>query len=156
MRVAPLSIADRAPWERLARGYKEFYHTPTTPAEYDAAWGRLLRGGDVHGLGASVEGALVGIAHYVLHASTWTERVCYLQDLFTAPEARGRGVGRALIEGVASRARARGATRFYWLTREDNAVARTLYDRVAVCHGFVRYDYPLPVVPVEEVARIGA
>ena len=156
MRVAPLSAADRAAWERLARGYKQFYQTPASDADYDAAWGRLLRSGEVHGLGASVDGALVGIAHYVFHASTWTERVCYLQDVFTAPAARGRGVGRALIESVASRSRARGATRFYWLTHEDNATARALYDRVATYHGFVRYDYSLPVTPAEGILRVGA
>jgi GNAT superfamily N-acetyltransferase len=69
--------------------------------------------------------------------------VCYLQDLFTVPEARGRGVARALIAHVAEAARAAGARRYYWLTQEHNTTARALYDRVAAFHGFIRYDHPV-------------
>ena len=143
IRVAPLQAEDRAPWEVLARGYKEFYATPTTDEEYEAAWRRLLAGDGAFGLGAKVDGELVGIAHFLFHTSTWAPTVCYLQDLFTAPASRGRGVARLLIEAVAERARSRGATRFYWLTQEHNATARALYDRVARYRGFIRYDYPL-------------
>ena len=69
--------------------------------------------------------------------------VCYLQDLFVDVAVRGYGVARALIERVAEAATERGAPRFYWLTAADNAVARTLYDKVAQYKGFVRYDHPL-------------
>ena len=143
IRVAPLQAEDRAPWEVLARGYKEFYATPTTDEEYEAAWRRLIAGDGAFGLGAKVDGELVGIAHFLFHTSTWAPTVCYLHDLFTAPASRGRGVARLLIEAVAERARSRGATRFYWLTQEHNATARALYDRVARYRGFIRYDYPL-------------
>ncbi len=85
----------------------------------------------------------MGIAHYLFHASAWAERVCYLQDLFVAPEARGKGAARALIEAVADAAREGGAARYYWLTQEHNATARALYDRVARFRGFIRYDYPI-------------
>ena len=139
--VAPLLPADREPWQALARGYKSFYETPTTEAEYEAAWQRLMSGADVHGLGVKREGELLGIAHFLFHASAWAESVCYLQDLFTAPRARGQGVARTLIEAVAQQARERGAARYYWLTQEHNAVARTLYDKVARHNGFIRYDY---------------
>lgn len=142
--VRPLLASDRAAWEPLARGYKIFYNTPTSDAEFDAAWQRLMTGRAVHGLGAWLNGELVGIAHFLFHASTWAECTCYLQDLFTAPEVRGRGVARALIEAVAGRAAAQGAARYYWLTQEHNATARALYDRVAKFNGFIRYDHPLP------------
>lgn len=141
--VAPLTPADRADWQRLAEGYKAFYATPTTPAEYDAAWSRLMTRDIAYGLGATIEGRLVGIVHYLFHAGTWTDRIGYLQDLFTDEAARGRGVARALIEAVADDSRARGATRLYWLTQSHNATARALYDQVAVHRGFIRYDYPL-------------
>jgi GNAT superfamily N-acetyltransferase len=141
--IAPLAPADRAAWEVLARGYKAFYNTPTSEAEYDAAWKRLLAREGHFGLAAHLDGRLVGIAHYLFHNSTWSETVCYLQDLFTAPEARGKGVARALIEAIAAEARARGAARYYWLTQDHNATARALYDRVARHNGFLRYDYPI-------------
>jgi GNAT superfamily N-acetyltransferase len=143
LRIAPLEPADRAAWEPLARGYKAFYKTAVTPEEVDAAWARVLRRHEVFGLGAKEDGTLVGIAHYLLHASAWAERVCYLQDLFVAADARGKGVARALIEAVAVAARAGGATRYYWHTQENNATARALYDRVARFKGFIRYDHPI-------------
>jgi ribosomal protein S18 acetylase RimI-like enzyme len=144
MHIAPLGLADRADWEKLARGYKHFYGTPTTDAEFDVAWHRLLGQDGVFGLGARVDGELVGIAHYLFHTGVWTPSICYLQDLYTAPSARGKGVARALIDAVATAAQKGGAARFYWLTQEQNTVARILYDKIASNRGFVRYDYPLP------------
>jgi GNAT superfamily N-acetyltransferase len=145
--IAPLAPADRQAWERLARGYKEFYRTPTTDAEYDAAWKRIVSQGTVLGIGAKQDGALLGIAHYLFHGSAWADRVCYLQDLFVAPHARGKGIARALIEAVAAAAREAGAARCYWQTKEDNATARALYDKVARFSGFIRYDYPMSPAP---------
>ena len=141
--VGPLQEDDRAEWEVLARGYKAFYRTELPDAAYEETWRRLMAGDRIYGLGARLGGKLVGIAHYLFHAQTWTPDCCYLQDLFTADDARGRGVATALIEAVAEDARRRGATRFYWLTKEDNRTARALYDRIAAWKGFLRYDYPL-------------
>jgi len=147
LQIAPLAVADRLPWEALARGYKAFYETEVSPSEYETAWQRLLHHEntreDVFGLGAHLDGRLVGITHYLFHTSAWAPRVCYLQDLFTAPELRGRGVARALIAAVGDAARAANASRCYWLTHETNAVARTLYDKVAKFQGFIRYELPL-------------
>lgn len=141
--VRPLRGGDRAAWEPLARGYKAFYETPTSDAAFDEAWRRLVNEDGVYGLGAWHDGRMVGIAHYLFHGNTWEPLVCYLQDLFTAPDARGKGVGRALIEAVAEDARRRGATRYYWLTQDGNRTARALYDKVARYKGFIRYDFPL-------------
>jgi GNAT superfamily N-acetyltransferase len=94
---------DRASWEVLARGYKAFYKTETSPAEYETTWNRLLQRDDVFGIGAKTDGRLIGIAHYLFHTSAWATRICYLQDLFVAPEVRGKGTARALIEAVAWR-----------------------------------------------------
>jgi GNAT superfamily N-acetyltransferase len=141
--VRPLQPADRAEWEALARGYRQFYNTPTSDAEFDTAWRRLLAGDGIDGLGAVVDGRVVGIAHFLFHSSTWAPSVCYLQDLFTTPELRRGGIARRLIEAVAAEARQRGATRYYWLTQDSNSVARGLYDQVGRFAGFLRYDYDL-------------
>ena len=141
--IAPLDQRDRARWEVLARGYKTFYKTVIPDADYEIAWQRLVTHDRVAGLGARLDGELVGIAHYLFHTSVWAPTVCYLQDLFVDPGVRGRGVARALIEAVGTEARAGGASRYYWTTQDHNATARTLYDKVAKHNGFIRYDYPL-------------
>lgn len=141
--IAPLQPGDRAEWEVLARGYKAFYEDPVADRVYDAVWARLMDDGPIHGLAVRSNRAMIGIVHYLFHAHTWHGESCYLQDLFTAPEARGKGVARALIDAVGVEAKARNAASLYWLTKHDNARARALYDRVARNKGFIRYDYPL-------------
>jgi GNAT superfamily N-acetyltransferase len=143
VQIARFHAEARGDWEILARAYKQFYNTPTTDAEYVQAWGRLLNDDGVHGLGAYLDGRMVGCAHYLFHTGTWVQTVCYLQDLYVLPEVRRQGVARALVEAVAAQARERRAERYYWLTQEHNKTARSLYDKVARCGGFLRYDYPL-------------
>jgi GNAT superfamily N-acetyltransferase len=142
--VEALIESDRAAWERLAQGYKAFYGTQLTDESYARTWLRLRRADGIAGLGARLDDELVGFTHFLYHAGTWSPCACYLEDLFVAPAARGRGVGRALIEAVAAQAVAAGARRLYWLTQDHNAVARALYDKVARASGFVEYEYPLP------------
>jgi GNAT superfamily N-acetyltransferase len=139
--IRRLEPRDRAGWEVLARGYKDFDEKVVPPAGYDEAWQRLLAGTEVHGLGAWLDGHLVGIVHYLFHAAVWSADYCYLQDLFVDSAARGRGVARALIERVATEAH--GCGRLYWTAKQDNSVARALYDKVARFNGFIRYEYPL-------------
>lgn len=141
--IAPLAPGDRAEWEVLARGYKAFYRTEHPDERYDETWRQLMAGEAIHGLGARLGGRLIGIAHYLFHAQTWSADVCYLQDLFTAEAARGQGVATALIGAVAAAARGHGAGKLYWLTKKDNVRARALYERIARFKGFLRYDYPL-------------
>jgi GNAT superfamily N-acetyltransferase len=141
--IGPLRPEDRAAWEVLARGYKAFYQESEPDEAYEQTWRRLAAGTELHGLGARLDGRLVGIAHYFFHPAVWSGEACYLQDLFTDEAARGRGAARALIEAVAAAARERGADRFYWHTQESNARARVLYDKVARFTGFIRYAYPL-------------
>ena len=94
----------------------------------------------MHALVAEDAGQLLGLAHYLFHRSTtMLGPSCYLQDLFTVAAARGKGVGKALIEGVAGQARAAGALRLYWQTHETNQTAMRLYDQVADRSGFVVY-----------------
>nr|WP_228530608.1 MULTISPECIES: GNAT family N-acetyltransferase [Myxococcaceae] len=89
---------------------------------------------------AEASGSLLGLAHALLHRSTLQlVPSCYLQDLFTAPAARGKGVARALIQAVHDEAARLGCRRLYWQTHETNATARALYDQVATRSGFIVY-----------------
>ena len=139
--VRPLRPDEREAWEPLWQGFLRFYKAKVPREVTDRTWQRLHDPLEpMHVLGAFARGRLVGIVHYIFHRSTWTVgNYCYLQDLFTAEEARGKGAGRALIEAVYARAREAGASRVYWLTQEGNATARALYDQVADRPGFIQY-----------------
>ena len=139
--VRPLRLDERSAWEPLWQGYLSFYGAAIAPATTDATWSRLHDPAEpMHVLGGFDARDLLGIVHYIFHRSTWTTGdYCYLQDLFTVEAARGRGVGRALIEAVYDRAADAGASRVYWLTQESNAPARALYDQVADRPGFIQY-----------------
>ena len=136
-----IEARDRAGWEPLWKGYQTFYKTEIPAATTDITFARFLDANEpVHALVAESAGRIVGIVHYIFHRSTWTTGpYCYLQDLFTIEEARGLGVGRALIEAVYARAKEEGAARVYWLTHETNTVAMQLYDKIADKSGFVQY-----------------
>ena len=139
--VRPLQVTDRDAWEPLWAGYQAFYEVTIPVATTDATWQAFHDPAvPMHALGAFAEDRLVGIVHYLFHHSTWTVGpYCYLQDLFTALDARKQGVARALIEAGAAAAHAAGASRVYWLTHETNTTAMALYDTVATRSGFVQY-----------------
>jgi len=134
---------DREAWDTLFRAYIDFYQRVEPPAMYERAWEEFLAESRMHARVARLDGRIVGITHFFVHANTSGPDVCYLQDLFTAPEVRGRGVARALIDAVADWARAQGCVRVYWNTHETNATARRLYDKVAENRGFLRYQIEL-------------
>ncbi|MTH76479.1 GNAT family N-acetyltransferase [Paracoccus aestuariivivens] len=138
---------DREGWQKLYQGYQAFYGFHDRPQEfYDKAFRRLMSedARDFQGLVAEEDGQIVGLVHFVFHPNLWRdEGVCYLQDLFTAPAARGNGVGRALINAVYAAADAAGVPNVYWLTAEDNYAGRMLYDRVAAKSPFIRYNRKL-------------
>jgi GNAT superfamily N-acetyltransferase len=144
LEVGPIGSEDRDAWQTLFEGYNRFYKRWfMDPAVYDRAWTDFVVDDRMHARGARLDGRLVGIVHFLSHPSTTSADVCYLQDLFTDPDARGQGVARALITEVAQWAAAEGCARVYWSTHEGNAVARRLYDQVAEFNGFIRYDLPL-------------
>lgn len=141
--IRPLNPADRAQWDPLWAGYLAFYESQLDPAVTDVAFARLNDPKEpMFAFVAEDEAThkLLGFVHCVIHRGTWSiGNFCYLEDLFTAPQARKRGVGRALIEAVYKRADELGCERVYWLTHETNATARKLYDQVAEHRGFIQY-----------------
>jgi GNAT superfamily N-acetyltransferase len=149
MQIRPVAADDFDQWLPLWDGYNTFYerHGPTALPEAitNVLWQRFFDDAEpVFGLVADDSGELLGLVNYLFHRSTTSiEMSCYLQDLFTTPQSRGQGVGRALIEGVDKAAHAAGADRVYWLTHETNEPGRILYDKVANHAGFLMYNQQL-------------
>ena len=143
--IRPVARTDFDQWLPLWLGYNTFYgrsgKTALPEAVTKALWDRLFDPAEpVHALVAEQDGQLLGLAHYLFHRSTTAiAPVCYMQDLFTAESARGRGVGRKLIEAVYRAAKQAGVSRVYWHTHETNATAQALYDKLAEKSGFIVY-----------------
>jgi GNAT superfamily N-acetyltransferase len=140
MIVRPLRPEDRAQWQPLWDGYNLFYERVLSGEITEVTWARFFDPDEpVFAAVTERDGKVIGLVHYLHHRSTtMVEPVCYLQDLFVAPEARGTGIGRALIEHVYGEAAAAGLSRVYWQTHEANP-ARKLYDQMAELTPFRRY-----------------
>jgi GNAT superfamily N-acetyltransferase len=132
---------DEAAWRQLWRGYCDFYDAQVPDAVTQHTWKRILDPDSrILCIVAEVDGQVYGFANCVVHEATWEiQAVCYLEDLYVTPAARGHGIGRALLEWLRNAMRAEGWARLYWHTRADNAEARRLYDKLTAADDYVRY-----------------
>jgi GNAT superfamily N-acetyltransferase len=139
--VRPVAAADFEQWLPLWTGYNTFYERTLPDHVTRTTWTRFLDPAEpVHALVAEQDRRLLGLTHYLFHRATATvEDSCYLSDLFTSRQARGKGIGRLLIEAVYDAARRAGCSRVYWQTHETNAVAQVLYNEIAERSGFIVY-----------------
>lgn len=145
--VRTIEAVDKERWLDLFRQYIAFYKAQVTDDVIATTWRRLLNQDDgMMALSAIDEnGRVVGLAALVFHRSTWSPTTyCYLEDLFVDPALRGTGAGRALIDAVYAEADRRGATRTYWVTDNDNATARRLYNGIGELTGVAQYRRPEP------------
>ena len=140
--VRPLAPADEARWRELFRGYRDFYRLPEDETVVSTVWGWLTDPDhECSAFVAEDAGRLVGLAHYRAFSRPSTGTVgIWLDDLFTDPEVRGRGAGRALIDRLRRGAGADGRSVVRWITAEDNHQAQALYDQVATRTSWVTYD----------------
>lgn len=140
--IRPIQAGDAPAWRDLWMAYLAFYGATVSDAVYQATFARLIspEHKDQNGFLALEGQTPVGLVHYIYHAHNWRlEQVCYLQDLFATPAARGKGVGRKLIEAVYAQADADGNSSVYWMTQEFNTTARQLYDRIGHVTPFIKY-----------------
>ncbi len=139
--VRAVASADFHIWLPLWKGYQRFYEVDIREPVTLQTWSHFLDPAEPMYAALAIAGEqALGLVHLIYHRSTWTTgNYCYLQDLFVADNARGRGVGRALMEHVFDDARRNGAARVHWLTHESNDNAMQLYDRIVDRSGFVQY-----------------
>lgn len=146
--VREITTDDFDQWHPLWQGYLSFYESSLPDSVTQTLWRRLLdTAHEIEGRVAAREsdGQLVGLVHFFPHVHSWYEQpVCYLNDLFAAPDVRGGGIGAALIETVLDEAKGRGWAEVYWHTQQNNSVARGLYDKITGgTDGFVNYSISL-------------
>jgi len=150
--IRNLQLRDRSRWNELYSSYLDFYETSRTEEELQRIWRQVTGSSStMDALVAEVDDQVVGLAHYSYVSSTWARVAnCYLEDLFVDHAARGHGIAQRLIEELRIRAKAFGCTELYWITAEDNVVARRTYAQVATKSIFVRYEIDLEDVPTPE------
>lgn len=138
----PVELADEERWRELFRGYRDFYRLADSEDVVSTVWGWLMNEShESHGLVAEHDGAIIGIAHFRRFARPSTGSTgLWLDDLFTDPDARGKGAGRALITALTDLAAAEGLSVVRWITAENNERAQELYNQVASRTMWVTYD----------------
>lgn len=129
-------------WAPLFAAYREFYELEERPEVVERVWGWIQDDQhEVNALVAVVDGEVVGFAHHRLYSRPSEGATgLFLDDLFTASQLRGRGVGRALIDRLAELARELGAAKVRWVTAPDNTTAQRLYDDLADRTDWLTYD----------------
>ena len=143
--VRQLQVGDKPAWEELLFAYLKFYETSPSDVNSELLWDRLTNPEpQIQALVAEANGVVIGIAHFHYQLSTWSDTsYCYLEDLYVAEGARGKGAAKALIQEVQELAIKQGCTELFWITKESNTTARKLYDKVANLSDFVRYEKKL-------------
>ncbi|HGY4999425.1 TPA: GNAT family N-acetyltransferase [Klebsiella oxytoca] len=131
---------DKAQWLSLWQDCTRFYGSPQPAEVTEYTWQRMLDAASpMLGRFAVVDGNVVGFAICILHEGTWVKTpICYLEDLFVAPQMRGQGIARTLIQALQTEGKEKGWSRLYWHTRTDNP-ARRLYDEFTPADDYVRY-----------------
>lgn len=141
LHIRPALAKDETTWRTLWRGYCDFYQAEVSEAVTAHTWARILDPASALGcVVAERDGAVIGFANYVVHDATWElQPLCYLEDLFVAPDVRRSGAGKAIILWLKDAMVTHGWSRLYWVTHRDNATARRLYDPFVGADDFVRY-----------------
>jgi GNAT superfamily N-acetyltransferase len=139
--IRDATAADEAAWRDLWGQYLAFYKVQIAPEVTDQTWSRCLDPASPLTARLAVAGdRILGFAMYHHHLSTWAKGPdCYLEDLFLCREARGLGLGQALMDDLVAICKQRGFDRLYWHTDVNNHRARKLYDKLAAADGHVRY-----------------
>lgn len=141
--IQPPSEDDRNEWERLYRGYAEFYQVPMNEEILENVWQWIFNPARQFYciMARDGEGAAVGLMHYRAMLSPLRGAVVgFLDDLYVDPEARGGGVVDRLFDELARQARDHDWPVVRWITRDNNYRARAVYDRVATRTDWITYE----------------
>jgi GNAT superfamily N-acetyltransferase len=143
--IRPVESSDEEAWSALYADYHEFYKLPADPSKVSTVFNWILT--SAHGMtglvavSSSSSSEILGLANFRPFARPSTATVgIYLDDLFVSPNARGKGVASQLLDAVAQEAGKQGAGLVRWITAEDNADARRVYDKLAKKTHWITYE----------------
>lgn len=141
--VRPARYADRDQWAQLFRDYRRFYGYKPDEDIVERVWSWIHD--PTHELRAllaeTADHRVVGLAHYrrFTRPSTGTTGI-FLDDLYTDPQRRRTGIGRAVLDRLAAIAAQEHHTVIRWITAQDNETAQRLYDTLADRTTWLTYD----------------
>lgn len=140
--IRPPGEADRGNWERLYRGYAEYYQMPMNDGILQTVWEWIFDPDQkFYCILADRDGDPVGLMHYRAMFSPLRGAIAgFLDDLYVDPAARGSGAVDKLFEALAARVREHGWPAIRWITRDNNYRARAVYDRVATRTDWITYE----------------
>jgi GNAT superfamily N-acetyltransferase len=143
-RIEPLAAEELEAVLPLIAAYQRFYEVEEIDDERNRAFFAGFLDPSERGmlLGAWRGEQLLGYAClYWTFTSLVPAEMVLMNDLYVVPDARGQGIGRALIEASAAIARQRGAHHLQWVTAPDNTRAQRLYDSTgAHCEPSLEYE----------------
>ena len=126
--IRPASAADADTLLALVRGLAEYERAPNEVVATRADFERGIAQREMEALIAERDGRAIGFALFFPTWSTWRGKPgIHLEDLFVVPDARGHGIGKALLVHVAQIARERGCARLEWQVLDWNEPARAFY-----------------------------
>ena len=147
--------ADRAVLARLLSDMQAHYGSPDPPGGADKMAGLLIRDGErlPFALLAEHNGTILGFAILtpVLFGGAF-QWLLFLKDLYVTEQARGLGIGRALLVAMARIAIEQNYCRIDWTTDASNEGARRLYDRL----GVPRHDKPFYRLSGDDLRKFAA
>ena len=140
--IRELKPSDKKEWEKLFKGYGDFYKTPISNEILITVWGWLFdKNHVVNGICYEIEGKIVGIAHYrTMPRPLKGEYIGFLDDLFVNPDFRGKQIGKKLIKALKNMAKSNNWQVIRWITHSNNKTAKKLYDKIANNTGFDLYE----------------
>ena len=129
-RVWTATSADAATVARLLGRFRDWFGGEPSDDELERSVKRLLDDPNTdYLLAAEGDGEPAGVCQLRFRYGVWlTAEDCCLEDLYVADEARGAGLGRALVQAAIARAAERGCRRIELDANEANAQAMALYE----------------------------
>jgi ribosomal protein S18 acetylase RimI-like enzyme len=131
--IRQIKQEDKKDWEKLYRGYADFYKVEMNDEILATVWKWLFdQKHEVSGLVYEEKSKVVALAHYRKMPSPLRGKyIGFLDDLFVDPEHRGKKIGEKILNELKNISQKNRWGLIRWITRNDNVRAKSLYDKVS-------------------------